>query len=265
MARRLSGGGAVYHDLGNLNFTFLVNKEDYDVTKQSSVILEDIVVGKVDTEEKEEQGSPEARKYQGAKFSGNAYYKSGNKHYHHGTIMIDVDLSLLSGLLTPSENKLKSKGVNSVKSRVVNLRDIKGDIDLDRVRTSMLSAFEKIYGIKGKPLEERDIDWTEVNRLKAKYESKEWKYDRLRKVNPPEDTEFLKVQGDKTVLKDHFPWGEIELRLQIWGGIPISCEAFTDSMDSELAEKVEAFVVGEESKLSDEIKKDIQTMLEVIG
>ncbi|HIR12501.1 MAG TPA: lipoate--protein ligase, partial [Candidatus Choladousia intestinavium] len=87
LARRLSGGGAVFHDFGNLNFTFCVRKENYDVGKQLEVILQAV----------RDMGLP-ARKsgrndliIEGQKFSGNAFYRSGDFCFHHGTLLVDTD------------------------------------------------------------------------------------------------------------------------------------------------------------------------------
>ena len=117
LARRLSGGGAVYHDLGNLNFTIIAPQDLYSVPKQNQVILQAVedlgihaeVTGRNDLT------------IDGAKFSGHAYYSSHGRCYHHGTLMMDVNFDDLSNYLQVSTAKLKSHGVQSVRSRVTNL------------------------------------------------------------------------------------------------------------------------------------------------
>lgn len=105
LVRRLSGGGAVFHDLGNLNFTFLVSKENYDVGKQTDVILR--AVNKLGIHA-EKSGRNDLH-INGKKFSGNAYYETRNHCYHHGTLMVNVDKQMLSYYLTVSKEKLSQK------------------------------------------------------------------------------------------------------------------------------------------------------------
>ncbi len=142
LARRLSGGGAVYHDSGNLNFTFIMGKELYDLEKQLGVILRSVnsfgfngkFSGRNDME------------IDGKKFSGNAYYFGDCSTYHHGTILVNASLSKLSKYLTPSKQKIVSKGVDSVKSRVVNLRSINSDISIEKIKVEIIKSFQECYG-----------------------------------------------------------------------------------------------------------------------
>ena len=92
LARRLSGGGAVYHDLGNLNFTFLVNKDEYSLEKQLQVIIN--AMGRLGL--KAEKSGRNDILIDGKKFSGNAFYEQEKHCYHHGTIMVDVNKEILS-------------------------------------------------------------------------------------------------------------------------------------------------------------------------
>ncbi len=128
LVRRLSGGGAVYHDLGNLNFTFLVREEDYDVSRQLEV-----VVGAVNRLgiHAEKTGRNDVT-VDGRKISGNAFYRADGHCYHHGTILIDVDKASLSAYLNVSAAKLRSKGVDSVKARVANLTDFRPGVTVEQ-------------------------------------------------------------------------------------------------------------------------------------
>ena len=125
LARRMSGGGAVYHDMGNLNFTFIARDGLFDVQRQTEVILRSCRLLGIGAEK---TGRNDLT-VDGRKFSGHAYFSSRGYNYHHGTIMIDVKSDDLSKYLNVPESKLRSKGVKSVRSRVTNLRD---QLDGDR-------------------------------------------------------------------------------------------------------------------------------------
>ena len=157
LARRLSGGGAVYHDLGNLNFTFVCRREDYDVARQTEVILRavralgasaqrtgrnDLVAGPAAGSE----GADGAGCASGGKFSGHAYYRTGGACYHHGTLMVDVDLNALGRYLRPAPDKLAAKGVQSVRSRVVNLAQLVPGLTVGSLAEALCDAFEAEYG-----------------------------------------------------------------------------------------------------------------------
>ena len=107
LARRLSGGGAVFHDCGNLNFTFLCCTENYDLEKQLRVIQKACEMAGIHAE----LNGRNDLLADGRKFSGNAFYNSKGKSYHHGTILINADKEKLTKYLTPPKAKLWAKGV----------------------------------------------------------------------------------------------------------------------------------------------------------
>ena len=130
IARRISGGGAVFHDLGNLNFTFISHTEDYDLIKNLEVIKKAVALAGICAEI---SGRNDIL-CQGKKFSGNAFYNSNSKSYHHGTILINTDFDKMTRLLTPSSAKLNAKGVKSVSSRVINLNEINSKLTADTMQ-----------------------------------------------------------------------------------------------------------------------------------
>ncbi|MEI6309433.1 MAG: lipoate--protein ligase, partial [bacterium] len=120
LARRLSGGGAVFHDLGNLNFTFLLPRADYDLSRQLRVILEAARAVGVPAE----MSGRNDLTATGRKFSGNAFYLRKETAFHHGTILVNADFQKMSRYLQPSAEKMRAKGVESVRARVVNLSEL---------------------------------------------------------------------------------------------------------------------------------------------
>lgn len=224
LARRLSGGGAVFHDLGNLNFTFLCSDENYDLSRQLNVIREACLLAGIKTE----LSGRNDILADGRKFSGNAFYNSKGKSYHHGTILISADTEKLSRYLTPPKAKLEAKGVKSVVSRVINLSEINPALTCDKMSQYMLTAFEKVYSL---PLKELPIGDTDtLLKLADKYSS--WEY-----LFAPQPPFSVSCEGQ-------FSFGHIELRLNVIKGIIESAQAYTDSMDWTLPDKIKEALTG---------------------
>ena len=167
LARRLSGGGAVFHDLGNLNFTFLVPAADYDLDKQLKVI--ELACEKLGV--KVERSGRNDILADGRKFSGNAFYKNGPRAYHHGTLMVDVDREKMGRYLNPSKAKLSSKGVDSVRSRVVNLKELASDTTIELLSQKLAEAFGQVYGLTYEEIGLTEQDKAAMQPLFEKYSS----------------------------------------------------------------------------------------------
>ena len=131
ITRRLSGGGAVYDDLGNVSFSFVV-QEGHQAFGDFKAFTKPIIeaLHKMGATGAEISGRNDLL-IDGKKFSGNAMYTKKGKMYTHGTLMYDVDLAEVQRVLTVSKKKIESKGTKSVRGRVTNLRpylDEKGKI-----------------------------------------------------------------------------------------------------------------------------------------
>ena len=226
LARRLSGGGAVYHDLGNINFTFLVRKADYDVEKQCRVILEAVKSFGIHAE----QTGRNDLLAEGKKFSGNAFYESKDHCYHHGTIMVNVDKDIMSRYLNVSLEKMQSKGIKSVKSRVTNLSDLSPEVTIEKIKPALIDAFEKVYGVKPQPLLKDVLPAEKIERLTEKYASKEWKEGRL----IPFTFE----------LHARYEWGDVTIRPHVEEGTIQEVAVFSDGMDALFIPKVEEALTG---------------------
>lgn len=226
LVRRLSGGGAVYHDLGNLNFTFLVRKENYDLDKQLDVIIQTVNSLGVHAER---TGRNDITA-DGKKFSGNAFYTRGDHCYHHGTLMVNVVTGDLSKYLTVSEKKLQSKGVSSVKSRVVNLNELSPDITVDVLKTAMVGGFEQVYGLEALPLEEDRICKERLEESINRFGSEEWLYRR----NIPFNCQFDERLSD----------GEISIQFQIDEGLIKDVIIYSDRMDQDTIPVIEEALKG---------------------
>lgn len=135
VARRKSGGGAVYHDLGNLNFTFIVpDGDDINFQYFCRPVLQTLAQFGV---EAEVHGRNDIT-IDGKKFSGNAQCRRDGWVLHHGTIMFSCDLDTLQQSLSPPEVKIQSKGVKSIRSRVTNIREhLTDDVTLDMFKDAL--------------------------------------------------------------------------------------------------------------------------------
>ncbi len=226
LARRLSGGGAVFHDLGNLNFTFIMPKEDYDLDKQISVIQKACALAGIAAE----KSGRNDLLADGRKFSGNAFYQNTTHAYHHGTLMIDVDREKLGRYLSPPKAKLEAKGVASVRSRVVNLKELAPGLTIDWMKQYMTAAFAEVYGLAATTLVLKDEDLTAIAALTEKYGS--WEY----LFGTPLPFSFE--------CEAHFGWGHIHLQLDAKNGVVTGAKVYSDAMDWTLPETVEQALVG---------------------
>ncbi len=226
LARRLSGGGAVFHDLGNLNFTFLVPTEDYDLAKQQRVLLEACRAFGVPAE----LSGRNDLTADGRKFSGNAFYHNGPRSYHHGTLLVDVDGAKLQRYLTPTKAKLEAKGVPSVRSRVVNLKELCPDITIDGLKTALAAAFEEVYGLKSAPKTLTEADAARVADLREHYAGWAWRFGQKLPFT-------CRAEG-------RFAWGGVELQLAVNEGVIQRAAVYSDDMDFTFPPALEAALVG---------------------
>ena len=217
LARRLSGGGAVYHDMGNLCFTFCVRTQDYDLRRQQSVIVEACRLLGIPAEISGRNDVLTG----GRKFSGNSFYSHDGYSFHNGTLLLNVDMANLGKYLNPSKAKLSSKGVASVRSRVINLCDLKPELTLTMMEDAMIAAFETVYGGKARSMTAADFDEKHLEELHAQFASWDWNYGQMRP--------FTFSCAEK------FNWGEITLQFAVKDGLCEEVDVFTDSMDAEFA------------------------------
>lgn len=226
LARRLSGGGAVYHDLGNLNFTFLMCKEDYDLEKQITVIQKACELAGIHAEK---SGRNDILA-DGRKFSGNAFYQDKVHAYHHGTLMVDVDKEKLGRYLSPPKAKLQAKGVASVRSRVVNLKELAPSLSIDSMRRFMAEAFQEVYGLTAAEFLPDAAMEAEIKRLKEIYGSWDYLY------GAPLSFTFS--------CEEKFDWGYVGIQLDAKGGIIENVAINTDAMDWTLPDQIVGTLKG---------------------
>lgn len=227
LARRLSGGGAVYHDLGNMNFTFVMNKKHEDLHRQLKVIVDGVKALGIDAEF---SGRNDILA-EGRKFSGNAFYYGKDNYYHHGTILVDVDMTKLGRYLNVSMKKLNAKGVESVKSRVINLKELNPELTIRSVMMAIGEAFEAEYG-KAEDVYTISEDNAPDQALQRyhHYASWDWRYGKT----PDFDVTF----------DEKFGWGELVMSFKLKGAIIEESGIYSDAMSTDLVDILKTLFVG---------------------
>ncbi len=235
LARRSSGGGAVFHDMGNTNFTFMAGKPEYDKTVSTNIILDGLsrlgisvsASGRNDLVVNSEDGE--------RKISGSAYRETKDRGFHHGTVLINADLSRLADYLNPDPKKLQAKGITSVRSRVTNLAEIVPGIDHEQVCESIKAAFFDYYG---ETVQEERISPDSLPDLPGFAETfarqSSW------------DWNFGNAPAFSHLLDTRFKWGGIELHFDVEWGIISRAQIFTDSLDPAPLEQLAQLLTGQQ-------------------
>ena len=156
VVRRLSGGGAVYHDMGNLNYTIIADaqEEALDFGRFCDMVIRALSKAGV----KAERNGRNDMTIDGKKFSGNAQYVRNGRIMHHGTILFDSNMSVLAGALQVDPAKIQAKGVKSVRSRVTNVRPyLPKDLTLEQFRAFLLESILEEFPGEKYELTEADI------------------------------------------------------------------------------------------------------------
>ncbi|MDB4914953.1 MAG: lipoate--protein ligase [Gemmatimonadetes bacterium] len=232
VVRRISGGGAVYHDLGNLNFSFITrdvhnrfnrydtfNKPVVDVLRALGVPAE--ISGRNDI------------LADGRKISGNAQFATPTRMFSPGTLLLDSNLDDVTAVLKPRPGKVESKGMKSIRSRVANISEfLASPIDVHELRALILERIFDTRDLSRIPhLALDDADVRGVDALQAsKYGTETWNFGE----NPPSNVQRA----------TRFPAGEIDVRLDVKENRIVSVRIFGDFMGRSSVSEIEEMLTG---------------------
>jgi lipoate-protein ligase A len=237
LARRMSGGGAVFHDLGNTCFTFLSPKEGYDRNANIKILLAALKRLGVTAEASgrndlivnvEGDGGTDIRK-----ISGSAYRETRDRCFHHGTFLINADLTRLANYLTPHPKKLQSKGRASVRSRVINLKELAANFTHEALSEALIEEFFSFYGARA-PIEHLDHGFlSSLENLQKTYDqfaSWDWRFGHAPQFHH-EMTEYLGL-------------GFMQVFVDVDHAMISRAKVFSDALFPDLIEEFERELVG---------------------
>lgn len=233
LARRNSGGGAVFHDLGNTCFTFMSTHKEYNKNLSTNIILNGLnllgikamISGRNDLIVRTKNGD--------RKISGSAYREASGRKFHHGTLLLHVDLNKLSYYLNPDLKKLKTKGITSIRSRVANLSELHPNINHEEVCEKLKESFFNFYNMQVEPeffSMEKVAHIPEF--IEQFHKQSYW------------DWNFGSAPAFSHQLDTRFSWGNVTLHFDIENGTISRSHIFTDSLDPDPLEQLSKVLIG---------------------
>lgn len=231
VVRRLSGGGAVFHDLGNINFTFITNDNDDFVNFAK---FTEPIIGVLNDKFgiKAELSGRNDLTINDQKFSGNAQYNHKNRVLHHGTLLFSSSIVNISDSLKVKPSKFEGKSVKSVKSRVTNISShLNSPLKIEDFINMTMDYVKENNASKGIIYEFTDEDISEINKLcEEKYSTWEWNFGKSPKYN---------FNNEK-----RFKGGTVEINFNVEKGIIKECKIFGDFFSKKDINDVEDILIN---------------------
>lgn len=226
LVRRTTGGGAVFQDLGNSIFTFMSPKNSYSRSNNLSIVLQTLkknwgIIGQASG--RNDLIVPDSEG--GRKFSGSAFREKTDRAFHHGTLLLNANLTRLAEFLTPHPKKMQAKGKASVRSRVMNLNEISAEISHEQFVDHCIQEFESFYNQKAE-IQNIDLDQLRlIPELQQQYELlKSW------------DWIFGRTLPFNIQIEEYVALGFFDIRLQVEEAIIKDVQIFSDCLFPQLVD-----------------------------
>lgn len=229
LARRQSGGGAVFHDLGNTNFTFLSPKTGYNQDANFAIIINALKSFGIEATLSGRNDMQVGTR----KISGSAFKHTSDRSFHHGTLLVDANMQKLGDYLNPHPLKLKAKGIKSVRARVANLTEFNSTINHDKLSSAIIKAFCDYHGQTVTPEALDEASLLQEPMLNAYYEQMaDWNW------------RFGKTPNFSHHIETRFDWGIIDLHLDVNQATITEVVIFSDALNVGLIDALKDALTG---------------------
>ncbi|MGE6474896.1 lipoate--protein ligase [Psychrobacter sp. NPDC078631] len=229
LARRQSGGGAVFHDLGNTNFTFLSPSDAYDQEANFTVIINALKKLGIDAT----LSGRNDMQVGDRKISGSAFRHAADRSFHHGTLLVNANMQKLGDYLNPHPLKLKAKGIKSVRARVANLVDFNETINHETLSDAIIEAFCEYHGETAQVEQLDEASLAKQPTLNAYYQQMadwDWRFGKT-----PEFTHHIETR---------FDWGMMDVHMDVKQAMITEVVIFSDALNVELIELLKETLTG---------------------
>ncbi|MEN8625248.1 lipoate--protein ligase [Psychrobacter proteolyticus] len=229
LARRQSGGGAVFHDLGNTNFTFLSPSDAYDQEANFTVIINALKKLGIDAT----LSGRNDMQVGDRKISGSAFRHAADRSFHHGTLLVNANMQKLGDYLNPHPLKLKAKGIKSVRARVANLVDFNEAINHEILSEAIIEAFCEYHGETAQVEQLDEASLAKQPTLNAYYQQMadwDWRFGKT-----PEFTHHIETR---------FDWGMMDVHMDVKQAMITEVVIFSDALNVELIDLLKDTLTG---------------------
>ncbi len=229
LARRQSGGGAVFHDLGNTNFTFLSPSDAYDQEANFTIIINALKKLGIDAT----LSGRNDMQVGDRKISGSAFRHAADRSFHHGTLLVNANMQKLGDYLNPHPLKLKAKGIKSVRARVANLVDFNETINHETLSDAIIEAFCEYHGESAQVEQLDEASLAKQPTLNAYYQQMadwDWRFGKT-----PEFTHHIETR---------FDWGMMDVHMDVKQAMITEVVIFSDALNVELIDLLKKTLTG---------------------